>query len=360
MLLGGVIARYAFHHPIIWSDELASTLFLWLAMLGSAIASASRRAHAHDRVCGNALSSETAGARCRRNRRCAYLPAVDPPLGLRIRDGRNRGDDAGHADLGCLARGGPADWLCHHDSDRLCEAVRGRQLAGHRTGAVVPAWFSLAALYLAPAGVRKSRQFEPADLLRRYRRLPGVRRRADRLRLWSGDVRISGPYDADAHRRRGRAHGRRNVASDPAVGSAVCVPGPADRDDGNGAGDGRLSGEPSGSCARRSFLCADRRDVSGFGNLRLQGGRHGGDRAGAVSRNEGPWLETRRTGGAVVGNRRSNRNHPAEPGADHGRLGDRRVDRGAVHRRTAAGARGRRDPVRRGVAAQPAARICRM
>ncbi len=38
VLLSGVIARYAFHNPIIWSDELASTLFLWLAMLGSAVA----------------------------------------------------------------------------------------------------------------------------------------------------------------------------------------------------------------------------------------------------------------------------------------------------------------------------------
>jgi tripartite ATP-independent transporter DctM subunit len=38
VLLGGVISRYVFHHPIIWSDELASTLFLWLAMLGSAMA----------------------------------------------------------------------------------------------------------------------------------------------------------------------------------------------------------------------------------------------------------------------------------------------------------------------------------
>ncbi|WP_249164494.1 TRAP transporter large permease subunit [Bradyrhizobium jicamae] len=38
VLLGGVTSRYVFHHPIIWSDELASTLFLWLAMLGSAIA----------------------------------------------------------------------------------------------------------------------------------------------------------------------------------------------------------------------------------------------------------------------------------------------------------------------------------
>ena len=38
VLLGGVISRYVFHHPIIWSDELASSLFLWLAMLGSVIA----------------------------------------------------------------------------------------------------------------------------------------------------------------------------------------------------------------------------------------------------------------------------------------------------------------------------------
>ena len=38
VLLAGVIARYVFHHPLVWSDELASILFLWLAMLGSAMA----------------------------------------------------------------------------------------------------------------------------------------------------------------------------------------------------------------------------------------------------------------------------------------------------------------------------------
>jgi tripartite ATP-independent transporter DctM subunit len=38
VLLGGVVARYVFHNPIIWSDELASSLFLWLAMLGSVVA----------------------------------------------------------------------------------------------------------------------------------------------------------------------------------------------------------------------------------------------------------------------------------------------------------------------------------
>jgi tripartite ATP-independent transporter DctM subunit len=38
VLFTGVIARYVLHTPLIWSDELASILFLWLAMLGSVIA----------------------------------------------------------------------------------------------------------------------------------------------------------------------------------------------------------------------------------------------------------------------------------------------------------------------------------
>jgi tripartite ATP-independent transporter DctM subunit len=38
ILLGGVVARYAFDRPLVWSDELASILFLWLAMLGAVIA----------------------------------------------------------------------------------------------------------------------------------------------------------------------------------------------------------------------------------------------------------------------------------------------------------------------------------
>ena len=38
ILLAGVLARYAFHHPLVWSDELASILFLWLSMLGAVVA----------------------------------------------------------------------------------------------------------------------------------------------------------------------------------------------------------------------------------------------------------------------------------------------------------------------------------
>src|SRR5947199_8061248 len=38
ILLAGVVSRYVFHRPFTWSDELASILFLWLAMLGAVVA----------------------------------------------------------------------------------------------------------------------------------------------------------------------------------------------------------------------------------------------------------------------------------------------------------------------------------
>ncbi len=38
VLSAGIIGRYVFRSPLVWSDELAGILFLWLAMLGSVIA----------------------------------------------------------------------------------------------------------------------------------------------------------------------------------------------------------------------------------------------------------------------------------------------------------------------------------
>jgi tripartite ATP-independent transporter DctM subunit len=38
ILFAGVVSRYVLHQPLIWSDELASILFLWLAMLGAVVA----------------------------------------------------------------------------------------------------------------------------------------------------------------------------------------------------------------------------------------------------------------------------------------------------------------------------------
>ena len=38
ILLAGVVSRFVFDSPLVWSDELASILFLWLAMLGAVVA----------------------------------------------------------------------------------------------------------------------------------------------------------------------------------------------------------------------------------------------------------------------------------------------------------------------------------
>lgn len=38
VLFSGVVSRYVFHSPLVWSDELASILFLWLSMLGAVVA----------------------------------------------------------------------------------------------------------------------------------------------------------------------------------------------------------------------------------------------------------------------------------------------------------------------------------
>lgn len=37
-LFAGVVSRFLLHNPLVWSDELASMLFIWLAMLGAVIA----------------------------------------------------------------------------------------------------------------------------------------------------------------------------------------------------------------------------------------------------------------------------------------------------------------------------------
>ena len=38
VLFAGVSSRYFFHKPLIWTDQLAGILFLWLAMLGAVLA----------------------------------------------------------------------------------------------------------------------------------------------------------------------------------------------------------------------------------------------------------------------------------------------------------------------------------
>lgn len=35
VLLAGVFSRYVMHNPLVWTDELASSLFIWLAMFAA-------------------------------------------------------------------------------------------------------------------------------------------------------------------------------------------------------------------------------------------------------------------------------------------------------------------------------------
>jgi tripartite ATP-independent transporter DctM subunit len=47
ILLSGVVSRYLFHHALVWTDEVATILMLWLSMLGAVIAF---RRHEHMRL----------------------------------------------------------------------------------------------------------------------------------------------------------------------------------------------------------------------------------------------------------------------------------------------------------------------
>ncbi len=203
-----------------------------------------------------------------------------------------------------------------------------------------------------------ARQSQSDHLLCRRRRFLRVRRRSDRVRVWPGDLWLSGADHQHAADGAGRPHGRGHEPPHPAVGAAVRVSGPADRDDRHGARHGGIPGEPARPCPRRAALRAGRRDVSGVGHFRLEGRRHGRRGAGAVSGNEGARRQAGRSGRPARRHRRADRNHPAEPRADHDRLGHRRLDRGAVHRRPCCRAWCWRSRCRRWCGGATATRTC--
>ena len=142
----------------------------------------------------------------------------------------------------------------------------------------------LRAAVAGEADADRARQDQPHHLLPGGRAADGVRRHSDRLRLRHGDLRLPRARDAHLDLGAGGAARRRHVALHPAVDPAVRVPRPADRDDRHGGRDGALPRQSARPHPRRPALRAGRRDVSGLGHLRLEGRRHGGDRAGAVSR----------------------------------------------------------------------------
>ena len=73
LLLANVMARYVFNRPLVWGDELASILFVWLCVLGAVLA---MRRNEHMRL--TALISRAPPQRPRRHR----VDRADDRVGL--------------------------------------------------------------------------------------------------------------------------------------------------------------------------------------------------------------------------------------------------------------------------------------
>ena len=195
ILFAGVVARYGLHRPLVWSDELASILFLWLAMLGAAVAF--RRAE-HMRMTAVVASAMPAMR--------AYLDVVATCAALAF----------------LLLIAWPACEYAYEESFITTPAL---QIPNIWRAAALPAGIGLMALFaflrLARSGdvrtllgavlsvalliavfwlvqpwLRPLGQYQPHHLLRRRGRLLRLRRRADCVRVWPRDLRLSGADDA--------------------------------------------------------------------------------------------------------------------------------------------------------------------
>ncbi len=130
ILFAGVVARYGLHSPLIWSDELASILFLWLAMLGAAVAF---RRSEHMRMTARRCQRQAGDAGLSRRRRdlCrAGVPAADRRAVLRVRLRRKLHHHAGAADIQHLARRGAAGRHLPDGAVRVSAAGAGRRYQG--------------------------------------------------------------------------------------------------------------------------------------------------------------------------------------------------------------------------------------
>ena len=135
------------------------------------------------------------------------------------------------------------------------------------------------------------------------------------------------PYSAN---RCGEPDGRRDVEHGAARHSALRLSGASDRGDGARARSREFHGVPAWPRAGRSCLRSARRDVSRVRHLRFEGRRYGGGRAGAYPRDETARHDPWRACSHARGLRRHDRDDPAEFRADHDRICDGHFDRRAV------------------------------
>ena len=90
VLLAGVTSRYVLHTPLVWSDELASILFLWLAMLGAVVALRRGEHMRMTALVGMASPGVRAFLDVLAIARTACVPRAGDRPGDRLRAGRGR------------------------------------------------------------------------------------------------------------------------------------------------------------------------------------------------------------------------------------------------------------------------------
>ena len=294
ILFGGVVARYVFGHPLVWSDELASILFLWLAMLGAAIAF---RRDEHMRM--------TAAVGLLRPRRRAALDITATAAAL----------------LFLLLLAWPAFQYVLEELAIITPALEIKnawRAAALPCGMVLMAAFAVlrlaraeapatvalacggiavlaAAFWLARPVFFALGNFNLSDILRRHRGRAGVRRRSDRVRVRAGDFGLS---RADHKTPLIVLVGRIDEGMSHLI--LLAVPlfvflGLLIEMTGMARAMVAFPRQPARPRPRRPVLCADRRDVSGLRHFRREGGRHGRGSARAVSGNESARRESRAT-----------------------------------------------------------------
>ena len=333
ILFGGVISRYVFDRPLVWSDELASTLFLWLAMLGAVIAFR-RGEHMRMTACVGMVGGS--------------LRAVLESL----------------ATVAALAFLLLMVWPAYQfASDELPITTAALQISDVWRAAALPAGIALmivlAVLRLARApsaiavclsigvvavvvalfwlGAPLFHRLGNLNLLIFFVGVVAATVFAGVPIAFAFGLATFGYLALATHTPLSVLVGRMDEGMshlDFARRSAVRVPRPSHRNDRHGPRLGWLLGRSRWPCPRRAAFRSGWRHVFGLGNFRLESCRHGGGGASAFPGNEATRRQARRFGRAVVGNRRANRNNSSELGSHHHRLGNGRVDRRTFHRGT--------------------------
>jgi hypothetical protein len=226
VLLAGVVARYVFHAPLVWSDELASILFLWLSMLGAVVA---LRRGEHMRM--TALVSRSSRVHARLfdalaiAASLAFLALVlHPPMNTRSRRGLHRHARAG--DQQRLARRGHAGRRGADDAGRLLRLLRVSPPA-RSSLAVARNYGAAGACLLA----RAARGVQPLGKLNLVIFFVGV----VAVNVFAGvpiafsfalaTFGLSGAHHLDAAAVMVGPHGRGHVAPHPAGGAALRLSG---------------------------------------------------------------------------------------------------------------------------------------